>query len=163
MHGCPLASISLISGIFPRFQHVTSKQDLHLSSPPSSFWDDCFFLGTFLSYLHFFLDPQAHGVSNPNSPCAEAQRVISLVVCGSVSSLSNTGGLRACHFCLIWVLQKFATSLYQLQLASSRLLLESSKFSSENFSPPASLPPTTNYLPTVSVHNLSYFVRKTLG
>lgn len=103
---------------------------LPLSEMTACFW------GAFLFHLLFFLDPQAHSVSNLNRPCAEAQRVISLVVGGSVSCLSITGGLRTCHFCLVWVLQKIATSLHHLWLASSRLLVESSKFNSENLSPP---------------------------
>lgn len=90
--------LSLISGIFPYFQHFPSMHGFHLhpSSPPS-FWQYCFFLRTFLFLLLGFLDSQAR-VSELNSPGAAARHVISLVAGDSISCISVTGGLRTCSF-----------------------------------------------------------------
>lgn len=98
--------LSLISGDFPYFQHLPSKQGFHPrpSSPPS-FWHYCFFLGTFIFLLLGFLDSRTH-VSKLSSPGAAAQHVISLVAGDLISCISVTGGLKTCSFWLVWVIQK---------------------------------------------------------
>lgn len=55
-----------------------------------------------------------------------AKAVVRFLTGSSVSCLFINGKIRTCHLCLVQMLPKFTTSLYQLQLAS-RFMLDSLK------------------------------------
>lgn len=58
------------------------------------------------------------------------------------------------HSCFDQMLSKFTAGLYQLQIASRRLLLESSQAQFQTFTTNAHAP---NYPLSVGFHSLSYF------
>lgn len=127
----------LVSRIFPHFQDLSSIQDLHLpfSRPPPFYWEH------FLSgILHFITRSSFQNSRTPFFPVWTASvqkhnahdQPCNWWFC-LISSL--TAGFGMCHFCLVQVLPKFTTSLYQLQLVSSRLLLDSSEVQLQTFTP----------------------------
>lgn len=61
------------------------------------------------------------------------------------------GGFGTCHYILAHILSEFTTEQYQLQSASSRLLLRSSKVQFQT------LTYTPSYLPAVCAHSSGYF------
>ena len=144
---------SLISRIFP-----TSRLFPPTRISPSFFWAPFHFLRPLLfrdpcfwSQL-FFPGPQALGFLNPDSLCAEAQCMICLLTGGYVSLLM--GGFRTYHFYFVQILPKFTASPYQLQLASSRLVLQSF---TDQFHILTTTSTCSHYLPPFSIHSLNYF------
>lgn len=76
--------------------------------------------------LDLFPENQAPSFSSLNSVCAEAQQVICLLIGGSMSCLFISWRSQDVQLLLNSGVIKFTSSPYWLQLASSRLLLESS-------------------------------------
>lgn len=112
--------MSLVSRIVPHFQHLSSRQDLNLFLFTSLLSETTSFGGAFLFHPLFFLGPQPPNFPNLSSLCAEAQHMTALQLLVQSHASLFIGGFKAWHFCLVYVLRKFTTCLYQLHAASRR-------------------------------------------
>lgn len=122
-HLSPCSCVSF--RIFPHFQDVSSNQYLHLLlSKFLSSYEDYFIYEIILFHQLLFSEPQALHFPNLNNLYVEAQCVSSFPCLMSLL----TGGFGTCHFCLDLVFSNFTSSLYHLQVVSSRLCLAVQRF-----------------------------------